>query len=72
MKFADAFEAMKNGSKAKLPSWGSYWYWDSKKNTIMIHTKDGEELDIRGTRVVEYTIMSMLSDEWIIADETNC
>lgn len=72
MKFADAFEAMKNGSKAKLTSWSSYWYWDSKKNTIMIHTKDGQELDIRGTRVVEYTIMSMLSDEWVIADETNC
>lgn len=72
MKFADAFEAMKNGSKAKLPSWVGYWYWDSGKNTIMMHTKYGEELDIRGTRVVEYTIMSITSDEWIIADETNC
>lgn len=72
MKFADAFEAMKNGSKAKLPSWGGYWYWDSEKNTIMMHTKDGQELDIRETQVVEYTTMNILSDEWIIADEINC
>lgn len=72
MLFSEAFKAMKNGSKAKLPSWGGYWYWDLEKNTIMIHTKDGEELDIRETQVVEYTTMNMLSDEWIIADETNC
>lgn len=72
MKFADAFKAMENGNKAKLPSWGGYWYWDIKKNTIMIHTKDGEEMDIRETQDVEYTTMNIASDEWIIADETNC
>lgn len=72
MKFTDVFKAMKNGSKVKLPSWGGYWYWDTGKNTIMMHTKDGDELDIRETQVVEYTTMNILSDEWIIADETNC
>ncbi len=72
MQFREIFKAMKNGSKAKLPSWGGYWYWDAEKNTIMMHTKDGQELDIRETQVVEYTTMNVLSDEWIIADETNC
>ncbi len=72
MLFNEVFKAMKNGSKAKLPSWGGYWYWDSEKNTIMIHTKDGQELDIRETQVVEYTTMNITSDEWIIADEINC
>lgn len=72
MLFNEVFKAMKNGSKAKLPSWGGYWYWDSEKNTIMMHTKDGQELDIRETQVVEYTTMNILSDEWIIADEINC
>lgn len=38
----------------------------------MIHTKDGKELDIRETEVVEYTTLNICSDEWIIADETNC
>ena len=72
MLFNEVFKAMKNGSKAKLPSWGGYWYWDSEKNTIMMHTKDGQELDIRETQVVEYTTMNITSDEWIIADEINC
>ena len=37
-----------------------------------MHTKDGEELDIRETQVVEYTLGNILSDEWIVADENNC
>lgn len=72
MKFVEAFKAMKDGSKAKLPSWGGYWRWDPEKETIIMHTKDGQDLDIRETQVVEYTVGNILSDEWIIADETNC
>nr|DAE93741.1 MAG TPA: Protein of unknown function (DUF2829) [Caudoviricetes sp.]DAU88562.1 MAG TPA: Protein of unknown function (DUF2829) [Caudoviricetes sp.] len=72
MEFKEIFKRMKNGAKAKLPSWGGYWYWCDEKETIMIHTKDGKELDIRETDVVEYTTMNICSDEWIIADETNC
>ena len=72
MEFKEIFKHMKNGAKVKLPSWGGYWYWDAEKETIMMHTKDGKELDIRETEVVEYTTMNICSDEWIIADETNC
>lgn len=77
MKFAKAFELMKQGEKVKLPSWGGYWYWDPEKETIMIQCRpqdsdQGELLDIRETQRVEYTMMNMQSDEWIIADESNC
>ena len=73
MEFKEIFKEMKeHGAKVKLPSWGGYWYWDAEKETIMLHTKDGKELDIRETDVVEYTTMKICSDEWIIADETNC
>ena len=78
MKFSEAFKLMKQGSKVKLPSWGGYWYWDEEKETIMIQCRPqdngekGELLDIRETQMVEYTTMNMQSDEWIIADETNC
>lgn len=71
MNFKDAFKAMKASSKVKLPSWGGYWYWDNEKQTIIMHTKDGEELDIRKTERVEYTLGNILSDEWVIADESN-
>lgn len=73
MLFKEIFKEMKeNGAKAKLPSWDGYWYWDAEKETIMMHTKDGKLMDIRETEVVEYTTMNICSDEWIIADETNC
>lgn len=70
--FDRAFKLMKKGYKVKLPSWGGYWYWDDDKKTIIIHTKDNKELDIRETDKVEYTTLNILSDEWIVADETNC
>lgn len=70
--FSDAYMLMKQGMKVKLPNWGGYWYWDTEKKTIMIHTKDGEELDIRQTDRPEYTFDNIASDEWQIADEENC
>lgn len=72
MKFNKALELMKQGMKVKLPSWGGYWYWDDEKQTIIMHTKDGIEMDIRETQVVEYTTLNIASDEWIVADSHNC
>lgn len=77
MNFTEAFKAMKKGSKAKLPGWGGYWYWDEEKQTVMIQCRpqdadNGKILDIRETERVEYTLMNMQRDDWMIADETNC
>ena len=78
MKFEEAFKLMKQGVKVKLPGWGGFWYWDAEKETIMIQCRpqdsdtQGDLLDIRETQRVEYTTMNMQSDEWIVADETNC
>ena len=72
MKFEQALNLMKKGCKVKLPSWGGYWYWDKEKETVMIHTKDGAVLDIRETQRVEYTLLNVLSDEWVSANGENC
>ena len=72
MEFKQALNLMKKGVPMKLASWGGYWYWDLDKETIMMHTKDGNELDIRETDRVPYTLDNMFSDEWVIADENNC
>lgn len=72
MKFTEALKQMKNGQPVKLPSWGGYWFWDPEKETIVIHTKDGEELDIRETDRVEYTMLNVASEDWILANEENC
>ena len=72
MKFEEALKAMKSGSKVKLPSWGGYWYWSPEKETIIMHTKDGQEMDIREIQSVVYTLQNILSDEWIVANGQNC
>ena len=72
MKFKEALKEMKNGIPMKLPSWGGYWYWDEEAQTIIMYTKDNKRLDIRETQRVEYTLMNVLSDEWIPATGQNC
>lgn len=71
MVFEKALELMKQGEKVKLPSWGGYWCWDEEKKTILMHTKDGDVLDIRQTQRVEYTLLNIRSNEWEIADYMN-
>lgn len=71
MKFKEAYEALKQGYRMKLPSWAGYWVWDNEKETIMMHTKDGEVMDIRETQRVEYTLDNILSDDWFFAGEDN-
>ena len=78
MKFCEALKLMKQGIPMKLPSWGGYWCWDAEKETVMIHCRpqdsdhQGEILDIRETQRVEYTLTNLCSEDWVIADETNC
>lgn len=72
MKFSEAFSAMKAGYKVKLPSWGGYWFWSKEKQTIIMHTKDGDELDIWETEIPDYTFGNICSEEWQYADEANC
>lgn len=63
---------MKQGMKMKLPSWGGYWFYDNEKEAIIMHTKEGKELDIRETERVEYTALNICSNDWVIADKNNC
>ena len=72
MRFDEAFKTIKQGAKIKLPSWGGYWFWSKEKQTIIMHTKNGEEMDIRETQVPGYTFENICSDEWVLADDKNC
>lgn len=68
MSFNVAYIYLKRGHKIKLPEWGGYWYWDSEKKTIIIHTRKGEELDIRQTEDVDYTMSFICRNDWELAD----
>lgn len=69
MEFSKAYNYIKRGHKMKLPEWGGYWYWDTKNNTITIHTYKGEELDIRETEDLDYTMNFLFRDDWEFAEE---
>lgn len=71
MNWNEAYKLLKEGNKIKLPSWGGYWYWDNDKETIIMHTKDNEKIDIRETQRVDYTFSNIASDKWIIATSEN-
>lgn len=67
MKFSSAYTYLKKGHKIKLPEWGGYWYWDREDETIVIHTWDGLELDIRETEDVDYTMSFTCREDWLIS-----
>ena len=63
--FKEAYTFMKECKcRIKLPEWEGYWYWDN--DTIMIHLKDGNEIDIRETKDVDYTFGFILRDDWMV------
>jgi hypothetical protein len=72
MNFSEAFALMKRGEKVKLQSWAGYWCWSKEKQTIIMHTKDGVDMDIRETQIPDYTFGNIATDEWVLADGKNC
>jgi hypothetical protein len=70
MNFKQALEAMKQGHKVKLPAWGGYWEYDAGTDGILMHCKDGTVYCDCTERLL-YTVENILSDEWMIADESN-
>lgn len=70
MNFKQALEAMKQGHKVKLPSWGGYWEYDANMNGIVIHCKEGNVL-YNCTERLLFTAENIISDEWVIANEDN-
>lgn len=71
MKFKEAYRLMREDKKVKLPSWSGFWCWDKNKESIIMHTKEGEVLDIRDTKNVGYTLTNIFSDEWEEATPIN-
>lgn len=69
MKFAEAFEALKQGAMIKLPSWAGYWKWED--NSIKMYCKDGRILDIRETEDVCYTLGNILREDWEVVNEAD-
>lgn len=85
MNFAGAIFALQRGHKVKRHHWSGYWCLASTTNkitvdkhsisptipTIMMHTYDGKELDIRNTSDIMYTLSNCACDDWEIVEDWN-
>lgn len=69
MNFADALLAMTHGERVRLPWWRGYWY--IRKDAIVIHTKSGEEFDIRESPDILETVSYMTSDSWQLVPDNS-
>ena len=65
----NCLEAFEKSKKIKRPSWRGYW--ELVNNTIIMHTKDREKMDIRDTKDVNYTLSNILANDWIVATNEN-
>ena len=82
MNFAGAVFALQRGHKVKRHHWTGYWYIKSitlvdeggkacTRDTIMMHTFNGEDIDIRDTNDILYTMSSCACDDWEIVKDWN-
>lgn len=81
MNFAGAVFALQRGHKVKRHHWTGYWYitpiivTDNGKSktidTVMMHTFDGKNVDIRDTQDILYTLSSCACDDWEIVEDWN-
>ena len=67
MSWHEAWIHLLNGKRIKLPHWDGYWVWEN--NTIMIHCRNGNILDIRQTDNPAYTFSNIASKDWIIDEK---
>ena len=67
MKFSEAYEALKQGAKIKMPEWAGFWAMED--GNIKMHCKDGRVLDIRETEDIDYTLGFIMREDWILADD---
>ena len=79
MNFAGAIFALQRGHKVKRHHWSGYWYLSPMSTvsledtiqTIMMHTYDGREVDIRQTSDIIYTLSNCACDDWEIVEDWN-
>ena len=78
MNFAGAIFALQRGHKVKRHHWSGYWYltptrinYEHDVLTIMMHTYDGREEDIRQTSDIIYTLSNCACDDWEIVEDWN-
>lgn len=64
MKFQAAYAYLKRGHAITLPEWGGFWAWDEEFETIVMHLRNGDVMDLLVTSDLDYTLSFMFRDDW--------
>ena len=67
MNFASALFAMERGHKVRRSHWSGYWC--IKNGELLIHCGDGQELNLRDSEDMIYTLRNISCDDWKIIEE---
>ena len=72
LTFRRAYYQMLNGKKIKRPTWKGYWAFENTERgmSIIMHTMEGDTIDIRDTINVRYTFDSRVAQDWEFVDES--
>jgi len=65
--FALAWKLMKEGKKVKLYNWGGYWHL--VHGEIIMHTKEGFDVNIKDTKDTIYTFDNVCSCRWMVHED---
>lgn len=69
MTFATALFELQRGRKVKRHHWTGYWFFDKEKDTIIMHTYKNEDISIKDTKDILYTLSACASDDWEVVKE---
>ena len=70
MNFAKALEALQSGMPIKRKEWEGYWVLEGKD--VVIHLKEGTDLNLLDTEDVMFTLSHTAKDDWEVATLENC
>lgn len=67
MKFDEALKLMKQGKKVRLPEWQGYWCWGN--GTVMIHSCNGNIIDLYDSDNKKFTLDNIASDKFEVVQK---
>ena len=70
MNFKKALEALEAGLPVKRQEWDGFWVMEDNK--IIIHLKEGNDIDLLDTEDVMFTLSHTTETDWEIATLSNC
>ena len=70
MEFKEAFKHLRQGLPIKRKYWEGYWI--KEDNRIIIHLKEGDNLDIQDTEDIIFTMSNITENDWEVATDHNC